>query len=171
MTTPNTKSSLLRRITTLLAAWLKDIPPGNASYVIGGVSMTGPQVVQKLQGYQQLFTDEDAAKAKSKAAQHLREQSEPEMRDFANALITFVKSELGPRSALLPDFGVNNKPRRKASPETNVVAAQKRANSRAEHGILGKKQREARVPKARVQILGPDGKPIGGGSGSGGSGK
>ena len=138
------------------------------SYVLGGISYTGLQVVQMLTAWLALFTAYTSAKSAAKTALSLRQASEPSARAFLKVLHAFAVAQYGATSENLRLFGFEpEKPRKSLSAEKQVIKNVKTKQTREERGTLGSNQKKsvtAATPSAvtinengAAQVLTPPG--------------
>ena len=125
----------------MLAGAQKDLP-ATSTMDIDGQQLKQSDLVAKLQGWIQLYGQQDAAKAAaSAAATALKAAGIPQ---FRVSLGQALKQVLGKSSPLLEDFGIALTQRKVPSTETQVLAKAKRLQTRA-----------ARQTKPLLQVLGP----------------
>jgi hypothetical protein len=114
------------------------------SYVMGGLSYTGLQVVQTLTAWLALFTAYTAAKSAAKTALSQRRASEPSMRAFLKVLHDFATAQYGATSENLRLFGFEpEKAKKPLSAGKQVIKAVKAQQTREERGTLGSSQKKS----------------------------
>ncbi len=137
-----TKISLLTRVRGLIAGTQKHPPSGPLT--LGGTSFTEATLVQALQGLSDALAQVDAAKANWKDALTRLSGVKATALPLLRAYEGWVIATSGNAPALLADYGMT--PRKVPVPLTSdqsVVAATKRAATRAARHTMGSKQKKA----------------------------
>jgi hypothetical protein len=163
------------RLKSALAGVQKDLP-ATASLVLGGASMTQPEIVKQLQGFLQLFEDVRGAKSLTKQRIGTLRTEQPASHKFYTALEQSLQGYFGKGNPLLADFGYALGARKPRSATAIAAARAKAALTRALRHTMGARQKAAIQVAGRPSIVayGPDGqvlsgtvpvaKPVGGGS-------
>jgi len=124
----------------MLAGAQKDIP-ATSMVAVDGEELKQSDLVAKLQGWIQLYGQQDAAKAAaSTAAQALKAAG---ITQFRVALGQALRQVLGKSSPLLADFGLAVTQRKVPTTETRILAKAKSAATRAARKTMGSVQKKA----------------------------
>jgi len=123
----------------MLAGAQKDIP-ATSMVAVDGEELKQSDLVAKLQGWIQLYGQQDAAKAAaSTAAQALKAAG---ITQFRVALGQALRQVLGKSSPLLADFGLAVTQRKVPTTETRILAKAKSAATRAARKTMGSVQKK-----------------------------
>ncbi len=157
-------TALEKRVGRLVAGFEKAWP-ATANVVLAGQAVAPAQLISQLESILTLLSQVRDAQAAAHEAVVNRQNQSQGWHALLDEVVQAVKAQLGPRSPQLAQFGIApKKSGATLTPEQKLVAAAKRQATRAARGTKGKRQRSLIVVGGRptVQILGPDGKPLGG---------
>jgi hypothetical protein len=168
-----TSNVFLTAIQTLIAGLTNNLPSSLRSMNVGGNSMTIAQVLAQLQTALQMLTNVTTTKQAWQAAVAAKKVGLPTARSFYENVIANLKQAIGiTNTASLAPFGIAPpKARSKPSSDTRAIAHAKSLATRAARGTMGSKQKAAitTTPKPTVQVVAPNGGPVGSGGNSSGS--
>lgn len=117
--------------------------PKTSSLIVNATAMKQPNIDALLQSWLKVFRAVDAAKQTYRDAVNTRKAMALDARTTYKALKAALKLFFGPRSPLLSSFGIAADKPRTTTAKQQMVAAAKRAQTRAVRGTKGKAQRAA----------------------------
>jgi hypothetical protein len=171
----NIASALEQKVTKLSSGFANSLPSAITSLVILGVSMTVAQIKAKLAAIASILAAVDTAREMLKEAVLARNTEAAADHAFVTALVQALKVQIGPSStSVLAAFGIApEKVRAPLSGEERTIATAKAKATRALRGTVSKKQKEQITLGGQntVQVLGPDGQPLGAPTSSSASGQ
>jgi hypothetical protein len=171
----NIASALEQKVTKLSSGFTNSLPSSITSLVILGVTMTVAQIEAKLQAIASVLAAVDTAREMLKEAVLARNSEAVADHAWVAALIQALKVQIGPSStSVLAAFGIAPaKARAPLSGPERTIAAAKAAATRALRGTVSKKQKEQITlgGQSTVQVLGPNGQPLGAPTSSSASGQ
>ncbi len=163
-TKKTTSTSFTTEIQDMITGFTTSLPSSIRSMLVGGVSMTNAQVLAQFQSILQMLNLVATTKQAWKAAVSAKKAAMAPARTFYSNVEVILRQALGTNQALLAAFGIKPpKTRTKPTSTTKAIAHAKALATRAARGTKGTKQKAAitTTPQPTVQILGPDGQPLG----------
>jgi hypothetical protein len=164
-TKSNSPSKFQTEVQSMINGLTSNVPSTLRNMLIGGASMTIPQVLAKMQAILEMLNSVTAAKTAYQHAIATRKGELVADHAFYSNVVAYLKQAFGPTDqTTLAEFGILP-PKAKAKPSTTTraIAAAKAAATRKARGTMGKKQKAAitTTPAPTVQVLGADGQPLG----------
>jgi hypothetical protein len=164
-TKSSSPSKFQTEVQSMINGLTNSVPSTLRTLLIGGASMSIPQVLAKMQAILDMLNSVTAAKTAYQHAIATRKGELVADHTFYSNVVAFLKQAFGTTDqTALAAFGIlPPKTRAKPSSTTRAIAAAKSAATRKARGTMGKKQKAAitTTPAPTVQVLGADGQPFG----------
>jgi hypothetical protein len=167
MATPKSSSpsKFQTEVQSMMSGLNTNMPSTLRTMLIGGSSMTIPQVIAKFQAILDMLNAVTLAKTAYQHAIATRKGELVADHAFYSNVVAFLKNAFGATDqTTLSGFGIlPPKTRAKPTTTTRAIATAKAAATRKARGTMGKKQKAAitTTPAPTVQVLGADGQPLG----------
>jgi hypothetical protein len=134
---------------------VKTLLPANTSLTINGVATKQPAIDAQLQAWITVFQAVEPAENAYKGAVAARVAITAAAKAYVKALKAVIKSYFGAQNPQLASFGITSDKAASTSPQTKLVAAAKRKQTRTLHGTMGKKQKAAITVVGNPAVLVP----------------
>jgi hypothetical protein len=137
-----TKVTRQAQLQQILSGLAKHYP--NATFTLGGVSYTTAELTALIQAVLNAMVAEAQAKASYSSQVQVVRNANAKANPVLALLKSYVVSQVGntqDAASALGDFGYTPRPTTKTTVKVKAVAVAKSLNTRAEHHIMGKKQR------------------------------
>ena len=157
-TSSGSPSKFQTEVQNMVTGLTNNVPSTLRSMLVGGVSMSIPQVLAKMQAMLDMLTSVTQAKTAYQHALATRKGELGADRAFYANVAAYLKQAFGlTDQTTLSAFGIlPPKTRAKPSSTTRAIATAKAAATRKARGTMGKKQKAAitTTPAPTVQVLG-----------------